>query len=143
MQKPSVGRVVHYVSYGTPGGEYQSECRAAVVTELTDAAVHEETGVPQPLGLIRPGCSSTATSSKTRTARPAAPGTGPSALTDRVVSRITIERFITDAGEDLVHVDSDDLNGGRLAVVEALGLLQLAIYDVSNAPDADDADSPD
>lgn len=51
MQKPSVGRVVHYVSYGTPGGEYQSECRAAVVTELTDAAVHEETGVPQPLGL--------------------------------------------------------------------------------------------
>ena len=31
--KPSVGRVVHYVSYGTPGGEYKSECRAAVVTE--------------------------------------------------------------------------------------------------------------
>jgi hypothetical protein len=25
MQKPSVGRIVHYVSYGTPGGEYQSE----------------------------------------------------------------------------------------------------------------------
>lgn len=30
--KPSIGRVVHYVSYGTPGGEYASECRAAVVT---------------------------------------------------------------------------------------------------------------
>ena len=30
--KPSVGRVVHYVSYGTPGGEYKSECRAAIVT---------------------------------------------------------------------------------------------------------------
>jgi hypothetical protein len=32
--KPSVGRIVHYVSYGTPGGEYASECRAAVVTEV-------------------------------------------------------------------------------------------------------------
>jgi hypothetical protein len=29
-----VGRVVHYVSYGTPGGEYASECRAAVITEV-------------------------------------------------------------------------------------------------------------
>jgi hypothetical protein len=31
--KPSVGRIVHYVSYGTPGGEYGKECRAAIVTE--------------------------------------------------------------------------------------------------------------
>lgn len=29
---PSVGRIVHYVSYGTPGGEYASQCRAAIVT---------------------------------------------------------------------------------------------------------------
>jgi len=29
-----VGRIVHYVSYGTPGGEYPSVCRAAVVTEV-------------------------------------------------------------------------------------------------------------
>lgn len=35
-QKPSVGRIVHYVSYGTPGGEYKSECRAAIVTEVTE-----------------------------------------------------------------------------------------------------------
>ena len=34
MPKPSIGRVVHYVSYGTPGGEYGSECRAAIVTEI-------------------------------------------------------------------------------------------------------------
>lgn len=34
--KPSVGRVVHYVSLGTPGGEYESECRAAVITEVED-----------------------------------------------------------------------------------------------------------
>ena len=31
---PSVGRIVHYVSYGTPGGEYGKECRAAVITGL-------------------------------------------------------------------------------------------------------------
>ena len=29
-----VGLMVHYVSYGTPGGEYTSQCRAAVVTEV-------------------------------------------------------------------------------------------------------------
>lgn len=31
---PSVGRMVHYVSYGTPNGEYKSVCRAAVITEV-------------------------------------------------------------------------------------------------------------
>jgi hypothetical protein len=31
---PSVGRMVHYVSYGTPGGEYTSQCRAAVIASL-------------------------------------------------------------------------------------------------------------
>lgn len=35
MPKPSIGRVVHYVSHGTPGGEYGKECRAAIITELT------------------------------------------------------------------------------------------------------------
>jgi len=33
--RPSVGRIVHYVSYGTPGGEYGKECRAAIVTEVS------------------------------------------------------------------------------------------------------------
>lgn len=32
--QPTVGRIVHYVSYGTPGGEYTSQCRAAVVTAV-------------------------------------------------------------------------------------------------------------
>lgn len=32
--KPSVGRIVHYVSYGTLNGEYPSECRAAIVTDV-------------------------------------------------------------------------------------------------------------
>lgn len=34
MTVPSVGRVVHYVSYGTPGGEFPKACRAADVTEV-------------------------------------------------------------------------------------------------------------
>lgn len=32
-QLPSVGRIVHYQSYGTPGGEYLPEPRAAIITE--------------------------------------------------------------------------------------------------------------
>jgi hypothetical protein len=32
--KPSIGRTVHYVSFGTPGGEYSRECRAAIITEV-------------------------------------------------------------------------------------------------------------
>jgi hypothetical protein len=51
--RPSVGRTVHYVSYGTPGGEYKSECRAAIVTEVegyidagrVDLAVVNPTGM--------------------------------------------------------------------------------------------------
>ena len=31
--KPSVGRIVHYQSYGTPGGEYKPKARAAIITE--------------------------------------------------------------------------------------------------------------
>jgi len=38
MQKPSVGRIVHYVAYGTPGGEFPAGvCRAAIITELNPA----------------------------------------------------------------------------------------------------------
>jgi hypothetical protein len=33
-ERPSVGRTVHYVSYGTPNGEYKSECRAAIITAV-------------------------------------------------------------------------------------------------------------
>lgn len=32
QQPPSVGTIVHYISYGTPGGEYPKACRAAIVT---------------------------------------------------------------------------------------------------------------
>ncbi|MFE5290359.1 hypothetical protein ACFRAQ_35870 [Nocardia sp. NPDC056611] len=36
---PSVGRIVHYQSYGTPGGEYLPEPRAAVITAVGDGNV--------------------------------------------------------------------------------------------------------
>jgi hypothetical protein len=41
--KPSVGRIVHYQSYGSPGGEYKSEPCAAIVTALFSDS--ETTGV--------------------------------------------------------------------------------------------------
>lgn len=44
--KPSIGRIVHYQSYGTPGGEYSPEPRAAVVTEI-----HPEAGYTMLVGL--------------------------------------------------------------------------------------------
>ncbi|ANA85381.1 hypothetical protein SEA_PHLOP_77 [Gordonia phage Phlop] len=36
-QQPTVGRIVHYQSYGTPGGEYLPEPRAAIVTAVDDS----------------------------------------------------------------------------------------------------------
>lgn len=33
-QKPFVGQTVHYLSYGTPGGEFPSVERAAIVTQV-------------------------------------------------------------------------------------------------------------
>jgi hypothetical protein len=37
MQTPTVGRIVHYQSYGSPGGEYVSEPRAAIITKVHNA----------------------------------------------------------------------------------------------------------
>lgn len=34
MTPPTVGQIVHYVSYGSAGGKYARECRAAIVTEI-------------------------------------------------------------------------------------------------------------
>ncbi len=47
MYTPSVGRIVHYTSYGTPGGEYDSKCRTAVVTEVDPEVV----GKPRTISL--------------------------------------------------------------------------------------------
>lgn len=35
MSEPAVGRIVHYHSYGTPGGEYLPEPRAAIITDVS------------------------------------------------------------------------------------------------------------
>lgn len=35
-QKPSIGRIVHYRSFGTPNGEYVPECCAAIVTAVDE-----------------------------------------------------------------------------------------------------------
>jgi len=38
---PSVGRIVHYVAYGTPGGEFLAGAhRAAIITEVIDESTH-------------------------------------------------------------------------------------------------------
>lgn len=39
--QPTVGRIVHYQSYGTPGGEYLPEPRAAIITEVGRCEDHE------------------------------------------------------------------------------------------------------
>jgi len=44
---PSVGRIVHYYAYGTPGGEFPAGvARAAIVTE-----VDEPDSIVSPVGL--------------------------------------------------------------------------------------------
>ena len=59
-QKPSVGRVVHYVSHGTPMREngtqaFTSQCRAAIVTAVagdTPSSQHVDLCVLNPTGLF-------------------------------------------------------------------------------------------
>lgn len=42
MPTPSVGRIVHYRSFGTPGGEYQPECRAAIIAGIPKLSADDE-----------------------------------------------------------------------------------------------------
>lgn len=42
-QKPSIGRIVHYKSLGSADGSLGSECRAAIVTEVGEVEVNENT----------------------------------------------------------------------------------------------------
>lgn len=37
LQQPSIGRIVHYQSYGTRGGEFAPEPRAAIITAVYEA----------------------------------------------------------------------------------------------------------
>jgi hypothetical protein len=65
--KPTVGRIVHYQSYGTPGGEHPSVPRAAIVTEVEADGATVGLCVLNPTGLFlnrgvkfsaekKPGC---------------------------------------------------------------------------------------
>ncbi len=56
-QVPSVGRIVHYVSHGTPVREdgtqaYTSQCRAADITEVDPSAYRAGLMVKNPTGLF-------------------------------------------------------------------------------------------
>lgn len=55
-QTPSVGRTVHYVSYGTPGGEYTSQCRAAIITEVSEMTDAVGLAVLNPSGIFFDRC---------------------------------------------------------------------------------------
>lgn len=55
--QPSIGRIVHYQSYGTPGGEYLPEPRAAIITAVQpgcDCAMHCEFGPTVSLAVLNP-----------------------------------------------------------------------------------------
>lgn len=65
--KPTVGRIVHYQAYGTPGGEYKSVARAAVITEVNDDNGNVGLAILNPTGMFfnpkiafsetpKPGC---------------------------------------------------------------------------------------
>jgi len=51
--KATVGRVVYYKSYGTPGGEYPSVERAAIITEV-GATRDGDTGEDVSLCVLNP-----------------------------------------------------------------------------------------
>lgn len=48
---PSVGRIVHYRSYGSLGGKYLPECRAAIITGVVDN-LHLHLAVLNPEGMF-------------------------------------------------------------------------------------------
>ena len=50
--KPGICQTVHYVSYGTPGGEYPKTCRAAIVTETHGP---DSYGEAASLAVLNPG----------------------------------------------------------------------------------------
>ncbi len=41
MSKPSVGRIVHYQRFGSPGGEHKAEPSPAIITKVIDEATYQ------------------------------------------------------------------------------------------------------
>lgn len=56
IQTPSIGRVVHYQAYGTPGGEYKSVPRAAIITGLHADTDEIDVFVMNPSGVFFNRC---------------------------------------------------------------------------------------
>lgn len=57
MKTPSVGRIVHYVAYGTPGGEYREGAhRAAIITEVTPGLSEVSLAILNPTGMFFNQC---------------------------------------------------------------------------------------
>lgn len=46
MTTPSIGRIVHYQSYGTPGGEYLPQPRAAIITAVPELLAEQPNSGP-------------------------------------------------------------------------------------------------
>jgi hypothetical protein len=59
-------------------------------------------------------------------------------VSERITARITVERVLTDDGHDLIRIDSDDMSGEPVPALEALGMLQMALYDVMTPEWEDD-----
>lgn len=56
LTRPHVGDPVHYVSYGTPGGEYTAQCRAAIIAGVPgpDDLDSRDEDVPLDLAVLNP-----------------------------------------------------------------------------------------
>lgn len=54
--KPSINRLVHYVSHGSPDGRYASVCRAAIMTQVDDTGNAVGLMVMNPTGVFFNEC---------------------------------------------------------------------------------------
>lgn len=50
-QKPSIGRIVHYQRYGSPGGEHESKPSPAIITDVLEDGATVDIMVFNPNGL--------------------------------------------------------------------------------------------
>ena len=49
---PTIGRTVHYQSYGTPNGEYLPEPRAAIITQVAEDKSTVGLAILNPTGMF-------------------------------------------------------------------------------------------